>query len=147
MKYSELRTMKEAADLGHICKAFPYIYVYKPNPTDTNVVGITIGADIKAAAAYRFDAESVQQLIKQLEELHASMVVGEDKLKLEDIVILSEEGIIKWCEEGEEDDHNPRNTIGTVTNVASSTDLPIEVRWANGNCNEYRKQHLTKIKM
>ena len=147
MKYNELRTMKEAADLGHICKAFPYIYVYKPNANDTKVVGITIGADIQNAAAYRFDEESVQQLIKQLEELHASMVVDKDALKVEDIVVLSEEGIIKWCEDGEEDDHNPRNTIGTVIKTDSSDDLPIEVRWANGNCNDYRKQHLTKLKM
>lgn len=147
MKYNELRTMKEAADLGHICKAFPYIYVYKPDAKDTKVVGITIGADIKNAAAYRFDAESVQQLIKQLEELHASMLVCEDDLKVGDIVILSEEGIIKWCEDGEEYDYNPRNTIGEVINTASSEALSIGVRWANGNCNEYRKQHLTKIKM
>ena len=147
MKYNELKTMKEAADLGHICKSFPYIYVFKPNADDTKVVGITIGADIQNAAAYRFDAESVQQLIKQLEELHASMVVDKDDLKVEDIVILSEEGIIKWCEDGEEDDCNPRNTIGTVINTSSSDNLPVEVRWANGNCNEYRKQHLTKLKM
>ena len=147
MKYDELKTMEDAMDIGHICQAFPYVYVYKPEQESDMVVGITIGADIKNAAAYRFDAESVQQLIKQLEELWVSMLVCEDDLKAGDIVILSEEGIIKWCEDGEEDDHNPRNTIGEVINTASSEALSIEVRWANGNCNEYRKQHLTKIKM
>ena len=147
MKYDELKTMEDATDIGHICQAFPYVYVYKPGQESDMVVGITIGADIKQAAAYRFDAVSLQQLITELEELHASMVVGEDRLKVEDIVILSEDGIIKWCEDDEEDDHNPRNTIGTVINASSSDNLPIEVRWANGNCNEYRKQHLTKIKV
>lgn len=147
MKYNALKTKEDATDLGNICQAFPYVYVYKDYPEDNKVVGITIGADIKYAAAYRFDVPSLQQLITELEELHVSMVVGEDRLKVEDIVILSEEGIIKWCEDGEEDDHNPRNTIGTVINASSSDNLPIEVRWANGNCNEYRKQHLTKIKV
>ena len=147
MKYYELKTVEYATDIGHICQASPYVYVYKTEYESDMVVGITIGADIKDAAAYRFDAVSLQQLITELEELHASMVIGEYGLKVEDIVILSEEGIIKWCEDGEEDYHNPRNTIGTVINTSSSDDLPIEVRWANGNCNEYRKQHLTKIKV
>ena len=147
MKYDELKTMEDAMDIGHICQAFPYVYVYKPEQESDMVVGITIGADIKQAAAYRFDAVSLQQLITELEELHSSMVVDEDELKVGDKVILSHDGIIKWCENGVKDEYNPRNTLGTVTDTNISVDLNIGVEWTNGVSNEYRKQHLTKIKV
>ena len=147
MKYDELKTMEDAMDLGHICQVMPYIYVYKPDQDNNMAVGITIGAEIKHAAAYRFDAVSLQQLITELEELHSSMVVDEDELKVGDKVILSHDGIIKWCENGVKDEYNPRNTLGTVTGTNISVDLNIGVEWTNGVSNEYLKQHLTKIKV